>query len=95
MYFAWSPYTSQARTDFSAAMKDPTLRFWAVEHASAMLLTVVCVHLGKVLAGRAASDVGRHRHTTLWFGIAFALILAMSPWPFSSIPRPLLHLGTP
>ena len=92
LYFAWSPTASQVRADFGAAMKDPTLRFWAVEHGSAMLLAVACVHIGKVLAGKAASDGSRSRRIVLWFGIVLVLILAMSPWPFSSITRPFLRV---
>ncbi|MBK7641949.1 MAG: hypothetical protein IPJ19_02695 [Planctomycetes bacterium] len=95
LYFVWSPVASQARTDFGAAMKDPTLRFWAVEHGASMLLAIACVHLGKVSAGKAKSDASRHRRIALFFGLAIALILAMSPWPFSSIVRPLWRLGTP
>jgi hypothetical protein len=95
LYFVWSPSTSQARADFGAAMKDPTLRYWAVEHSSAMLLAVVCVHVGKVLVGKATSDPSRHRWTVLWFGIALALIVVMSPWPFSGVARPFWRLVSP
>lgn len=95
LYFVWSPATSQARADFGAAMKDPTLRYWAVEHSTAMVLAVVCVHLGKVLTGKATSDPSRHRWTVLWFGIALALIVVMSPWPFSGVARPFWRLVSP
>ena len=96
LYFVWSPFTSQARADFGAAMKDPTLRFWAVEHASAMLLAVACVHIGKVLVKRAdGNEASECRRMVLWFGLALALILLVSPWPFSTIVRPLLRLGPP
>jgi len=95
LYFVWSPRASQARADFGAAMKDPQLRYWAVEHAAGMLLTVVCVHVGKVLAGKATSDPSRHRRTVLWFGIALALIVMMSPWPFSRVQAPFWRLIAP
>lgn len=92
LYFAWSPTASQARADMGAAMKDPTLRYWAVEHGSAMLLVVLCVHAGKVFAGKSTGDSSRCRRIALWFGIVLALILLMSPWPFSSIVRPFLRV---
>jgi len=96
LYFVWSPTASTARADYSAAMKDPTLRFWAVEHGVAMLLAVACVHVGKLLVKRAdGNDGSQHRQVVLWFGIALALLVWMSPWPFSSVPRPWLHLATP
>jgi len=94
LYFAWSPTARAARADFGAAMKDPTARFWAVEHASAMLLAIVCVHLAKLFVKRAAGNDGsQHRHVALWFAIVVALLLWMSPWPFSSVVRPFLRLG--
>jgi len=98
LYFLWSPVTASARADYGAAMKDPTLRFFAVEHAGAMLLAVACMHVGKIgaaNAGKVGNDTGRYRRVALWFGLALALIVAMSPWPFSSVPRPLWPLGTP
>jgi len=94
LYFAWSPTASAARADFGAAMKDPTARYWAVEHAAAMLLAVVCVHLAKIFVKRAdGNDGSQHRQVALWFAIVVALILWMSPWPFSSVVRPFLRLG--
>lgn len=95
LYFWLSPWTQQARANFGAAMKDPTLRFWAVEHGSAMLLAIASIHIGKVLSGKAKDETARHRRTAIWFGIAFALFLAMSPWPFSGVPRDVWRLGAP
>ena len=93
LYFLWSPTTQQARADFGAAMKDPTLRFWAVEHGTAMVLVIACVHIGKVLVKRAGNESTRYRHMLVFFGIALALILFASPWPFSSIARPIWPFG--
>jgi hypothetical protein len=74
-------------------MKDPMLRFWAVEHVTAMLLAIACVHLGKVLVHRAANDATRQRRTLLYFGVALALLLYASPWPFSHVARPIWPFG--
>jgi hypothetical protein len=89
LYCFWSPATQQAFGNFHAAMQDPTLRFFAVEHSTAMLLVVGSVHTGKVLAARAADDAQRYRRLALWFGLALVLILLVSPWPFSSVARPV------
>jgi len=94
LYFAWSPIASAARADFGASMKDPTSRYWAVEHAAAMIGVIVCVHLGKIFVKRAdGNDGSQHRQLTLWFAIVVALIFWMSPWPFSGVERPWLRLG--
>ncbi len=91
LWFLWSPQTSQVRANFGAAMKDPGLRFWAVEHPSAMLAAVACVHVGKVLAKRASNDAQKHSRTALWFGLALVLIALLSPWPYSGVARPIVH----
>jgi hypothetical protein len=41
LYFGLSPLTTEAMNDFGLALRTPTLRFWIVEHAAAMLLSVV------------------------------------------------------
>jgi hypothetical protein len=94
LYFAWSPTAAAARADYGAAMKDPTTRYWAVEHGAAMLLVIACVHVGKLFVKRAdGNDGSQHRQVVLWFAIVVALLLWMSPWPFSHVVRPFLRLG--
>ena len=61
LYFALSPVTAAAFKDFGAAMRDPALRFWAVEHAATMLLAVILAHVGNVLA-RKATDARVEAH---------------------------------
>src|SRR5436305_123689 len=40
LYLALSPVTAAILDNFSAAMRDPTARFWAVEHITAMFFAV-------------------------------------------------------
>jgi len=51
-----SPVTRRAMDDMGAAMKDPELRFWAVEHGAVMLIALLAVHVGRILGRRARSD---------------------------------------
>src|ERR1051325_10716273 len=46
LYFALSPFTDRAMKDFSAAMENPQLRFWAVEHIGMMFGAVLLAHVG-------------------------------------------------
>src|SRR5438477_2986272 len=46
LYGLLSPYTAAAMKDFGAAMRDPVLRFWVVEHLTTMVSAVVLVHVG-------------------------------------------------
>src|SRR6266545_3852023 len=50
LYLALSPFTTEALQNFSAAMRNPPLRYWAVEHISLMFAAVIAAHVGRVLA---------------------------------------------
>jgi hypothetical protein len=93
LYFVWSPQTSSAMQNMGAAMKDKDLRFWAVEHGTLMLLSIIFVHVGKILAKRAGSDRSFHVRSALWFGLALAGILLGAPGtPWSEHGRSFLRL---
>ena len=92
LYGVLSPYTAAAMKDFNAAMRDPVLRFWAVEHLTMMLAAVVLVHVGRVLA-RKSADVGKKRMRLLiCFGLAVLLMLLGMPWPGMATGRPLFRV---
>jgi heme A synthase len=92
LYGVLSPYTAAAMKDFGAAMRDPTLRFWAVEHLTMMVLAVVLVHVGRVLA-RKTADAGKKRTRLLvCFGLAVVLIVLGIPWPGTANGRPLFRV---
>jgi hypothetical protein len=90
LYFFLSPFTVQALHDFGGAMKDPTLRFWAVEHVVGMVIGLALVHIGRVRA-RKTDSLRRHRVAAIFFGLALLLIFASIPWPGSVHGRPLLR----
>ncbi len=70
---------------WSAAMHDPTARFWGVEHMSGMLLAIIFLHIGKAQARRPISDKAKHNRTMLFYFLALVIILATVPWPFRNI----------
>jgi hypothetical protein len=88
LYFFLSPITTQALHGFSAAMKNPALRFWAVEHAFGMLIGLALVHVGRVRT-RNASSLRRHRVAATFYGLALLVMLASIPWPGMPYGRPL------
>lgn len=65
-----------------ATMKDPVMRFFAVEHIAMMLIAVVLVHVGKSFAKKNISDRKKHRKTVLFYVLALIVMLAAIPWPF-------------
>jgi hypothetical protein len=93
LYFILSPFTRVALDNFGAAMRDPNLRFWAVEHVTMMLLAAVIAHVARVRIRRAPGDAARHRRAAIGFLIALLLVLAAIPWPGMMNGRPLIRLG--
>jgi len=92
LYGVLSPYTAAAMKDFGAAMRDPVLRFWAVEHLAVMLLAVILVHVGRVLARKAADVDKKRKRLLICFGLAVLLILLRTPWPGTAVARPLFRV---
>jgi hypothetical protein len=92
LYFVLSPTTAAIMNDFGAAMKDPVARFWAVEHASTMLVGVVIVHVGRVLARKAKTPESKRTRLLICYTVGLLAILAKTPWPGMTAGRPLFRL---
>lgn len=80
LYIFLSPFTRQAFSDFGAAMGNPGLRFFALEHAFYMLLAVVFAHLGTILPKRAAESKTKFQRSALWLGLAVVVVFLGMPW---------------
>jgi hypothetical protein len=92
LYFVLSPFTKIAFQNFGAAMTNPSLRFWAVEHIAGMIIGIALAHVGRVMIRKAATDARRHRLATIYFGLALVAIVVSIPWPGMPVSRPLLRL---
>jgi len=84
-----SPITRAAMSNFAAAMKDGTLRFFAVEHLAGMLLAVVIAQVGYSISKRATTDRRKFLRAAVAYSLAAVLIVASIPWPFMKYGRPL------
>jgi hypothetical protein len=91
LYFALSPFTTEALHDFGAAMRNPALRFWAVEHAFMMVLVVILAHVGRVLGRKAKTPESKRSRTAACFGFATIVMLLAIPWPGLPNGRPLFR----
>jgi uncharacterized membrane protein len=76
LYAFLSPYTQAAFADMGAAMKDSTLRYFAVEHIMMMLIAVVLIQLGRTFSKKATDDVQKHRKLAVYTTAAVLLIIA-------------------
>jgi hypothetical protein len=93
MYFAVSPVMESIRANFAAAMPNPQLRFWAVEHLSGMVIAFVLVHVGRVLSRKAPSPAARRTRQMICYGLATLVMLLATPWPWTAAGRPLFRLS--
>jgi hypothetical protein len=66
-------------------MKDPTARFFTVEHLAGMLIAIILIHIGKAQGRKKISDRAKHRRTLIFYFLALLIILASIPWPFREI----------
>jgi hypothetical protein len=94
LLYAWPGSIARlALSDPASAMRNASLRFWAVEHISLMLLAVVVVHIGRVAARRAKSAPIANRRTAISWAVALLLMIVAIPWPLrEAVGRPLLRL---
>ncbi len=92
LYLVLSPFTAEAMRDFGAAMRNPGLRFFAVEHLTLMLAAVGLAQRGRVLARKAASVESKRVRRLVCFGLATLAMLMAIPWPGMTAGRPLFRV---
>jgi len=89
LYLVLSPVAAAARANMGAAMKDPHLRFFGMEHLVTMLIALIVVHVGRVRSRRKGN--ARSRSVLITQIVWLLLTLAAIPWPGLDIARPLFR----
>jgi hypothetical protein len=82
-----SPIVQAVWSNPAIGMKSHDLRFFAIEHSSAMLIALAIAHIGAVKSRRAVTAVAAYKKALIWYAISLVIILGMIPWW-----RPLLRL---
>jgi hypothetical protein len=80
LYVFLSPITKVAFSNFSGAMKDEILRFWAIEHIFVMLLSAIIAQIGRIMIKRARLDKTKFKNSLVYFLLALILIISSIPW---------------
>jgi hypothetical protein len=92
LYFVFSPFFGLLLDNGKMVMKEASLRFFAVEHTTTMLLAVAIAHVGRVRARKAPEGVARYKVLALTTIVALLIVLVTIPWPGSATHgRPLLR----
>lgn len=83
LYFGISEKTKMAFADMGAAMKDATLRLYAVEHILTMVIAVAMIQIGRILSKKADDDTRRYRIMAVFTTLALVLMISRMPhWNF-------------
>lgn len=93
LYVFLSPLTAAAFQNMGVAMKDTTLRFFAVEHIAVMIVALVLAHVGRTLSKKATTDTAKFQRAGIFFLLTLVAILAGIPWFRSLNPFHLLMGG--
>ena len=86
LYFM-SSSVELAMADFGEAMKNATLRFWAVEHISAMILGIILITMARIMGKKGKTDQIKFRRQAIFLLLASLLIFSAIPWPWSEVSR--------
>jgi heme A synthase len=84
LYGVFSPLTASAMSDMGAAMRDSTLRFWAVEHITMMTIAIALAHIGSGRIRKGADDKAKHRAAAIFFTLALVIMISSIPWDESA-----------
>jgi hypothetical protein len=90
LYFGVSPWGLNAMKQ-AGAMKDPTARFFGMEHVAVMILAAIVAQVGRIVVKKTSDHTAKHKRAFLYFGIALLLILVMIPWGIWNPARPLFR----
>ncbi len=80
LYFFLSPITTQAFNDFSMAMKNSAIRYWAVEHITVMIIAVLLAQIGRSKSKKSGDDKVKFRFQSIFYGLALFLMLTRIPF---------------
>ena len=79
LYFI-SPKSVTALSDIGAAMKDSTLRLYALEHPLMMIIAIVFITMAYSKSKKEIADSLKHKVKSVYYLIALVLILSRVPW---------------
>ena len=84
-------WIDKIKSGMGPLMKDPTNRFFVVEHGMMMMIAWALVHIGRS-AVKKTNPEKKHKKMLLFFGLAFLIIIISIPWPNrAEVARPLMR----
>ena len=68
-------FVSPLVTFSSETMKDPTTRYWTVEHISMMIFAVALITVGHSRSKRTVNPIAKHRSVAIYYSLALLVIV--------------------
>lgn len=82
LYFH-SPAVNYFLNHFKESIHQTQLRFWGMEHITAMTFSVLLMSWGSFRAFRKPTDREKFKTLALWLTLGFLIIFLSIPWSFS------------
>jgi len=79
-YFASSQFDFLLDNGMGAAMKQPEIRMFIIEHPLMMILAITVLTIGFSKHKKQTSDNGKFKTIALYYGIALIFVLSRIPW---------------
>ena len=86
LYFVLGNWFSLMTSGMGDVMRSSSLRFFAVEHFSVMLVAVILAHVATIMAKRGATSAKKFRNSAIFLTLSVLAVLVAIPWGM----RPLL-----
>ena len=79
-YFVSAQFAYVLDNGMGAAMKEPEIRLFVIEHPLMMILAIVLITMGFSKHKKQNTDKGKFKTVALYYGIALVFVLSRIPW---------------
>ncbi len=78
--FVSAQFSYVLENGMGAAMKEPVIRLFVVEHPLMMILAIVLITMGFSKHKKQSTDAGKFKTITLYYGLGLLFVLSRIPW---------------
>ncbi|MGI9530162.1 hypothetical protein [Lutimonas sp.] len=79
-FFMSAQFSYVLENGMGAAMKEPAIRLFVVEHPLMMILAIVLITMGFSKHKKQTTDAGKFKTITLYYGLGLLFVLSRIPW---------------
>jgi len=78
--FVSTQFSFVLENGMGAAMKEPTIRLFVIEHPLMMILAIVLITMGFSKHKKQTTDAGKFKTIALYYGLGLLFVLSRIPW---------------